>query len=49
MQTYPRGEVVLVLDCADLDRAAGFWSTVLGYRVTGAETSRIYRSLIPEN
>ncbi|HST80673.1 MAG TPA: VOC family protein [Kineosporiaceae bacterium] len=49
MQTYPRGEVVLVLDCADLDRAADFWSTVLGYRRAGVETSVIYLSLVPEN
>jgi predicted enzyme related to lactoylglutathione lyase len=49
MQTYPRGEVVLVLDCADLHRAADFWSAVLGYRRAGAETSKIYLSLFPEN
>jgi predicted enzyme related to lactoylglutathione lyase len=49
MQTYPRGEVVLVVDCADLDRAADFWSTALGYRRAGPETSTIYLSLIPEN
>jgi predicted enzyme related to lactoylglutathione lyase len=49
VQTYPRGEVVLVLDCADLDRSADFWSTVLGYRRAGAESSTIYLSLIPDN
>lgn len=32
MQRYPHGELVVVLDCADLDRAAAFWTAVLGYR-----------------
>jgi predicted enzyme related to lactoylglutathione lyase len=47
MQPYPKGEVVLVLDCADLDRAAEFWSSILGYRRAGP--SAIYLSLFPEN
>jgi predicted enzyme related to lactoylglutathione lyase len=29
---YLRGELVMVLDCADLGRAAAFWTAVLGYR-----------------
>jgi predicted enzyme related to lactoylglutathione lyase len=49
MQTYPRGEIALVLDCSDLDRAAAFWSAVLGYRLGRPGVSTIYRSLIPEN
>lgn len=32
MQRYPHGELVVVLDCADFDRAADFWAVVLGYR-----------------
>jgi predicted enzyme related to lactoylglutathione lyase len=32
---YPHGELALVIDCADLDRAAGFWCTVLGLRTDG--------------
>jgi len=28
---YLRGELVVVIDCADLDRAAEFWTGVLGY------------------
>jgi predicted enzyme related to lactoylglutathione lyase len=29
---YPQGELVMVLDCSDLERAAAFWMAVLGYR-----------------
>ena len=43
---YARGELVVVIDCADLDRAATFWSAVLGYADTGGE-SITYRSLVP--
>ena len=32
MQRYPQGELVVVLDCAELERAAAFWTAVLGYR-----------------
>ena len=35
VQRYPQGELVVVLDCADLERAAAFWTTVLGYRREG--------------
>src|SRR5262249_35598715 len=28
---YRRGELLVVIDCADLDRSAEFWSEVLGY------------------
>ena len=30
-QPYPHGELVIVIDCSDLDRSARFWSGVLGY------------------
>ena len=30
-QPYPHGELVVVIDCSDLDRSAAFWSAVLGY------------------
>jgi len=32
-QPYPHGELVVVIDCSDLDRSAAFWSAVLGYTV----------------
>lgn len=35
MQTYPRGELVLVLDCVDLDLLADFWTSALGYQRAG--------------
>jgi predicted enzyme related to lactoylglutathione lyase len=38
--------LVVVVDCADLDRAAEFWCGVLGYRAEGSESGR-YRSLLP--
>ena len=38
MQTYPRGELALVLDCVDLELLAEFWCTALGSRRAG----RIY-------
>jgi catechol 2,3-dioxygenase-like lactoylglutathione lyase family enzyme len=31
----PRGELVVVVDCADLERAARFWTAVLGYTAIG--------------
>ena len=44
-QSYARGELVIVLDAADLERAADFWCGVLGYRRTGSPGT--YLSLIP--
>ncbi|WP_433795510.1 VOC family protein [Actinoplanes sp. CA-252034] len=43
-----RGDVtlVVVLDCADLDRSAAFWAAVLGYRA-GPVGSGPYRQLLP--
>jgi predicted enzyme related to lactoylglutathione lyase len=46
VQRYLRGELVLVLDCADLERAADFWTTVLGHR-REAYGGGPYLSLVP--
>ena len=43
---YARGELVVVVDCADLDRAARFWAAVLGYADAGGD-SGTYRSVLP--
>ena len=43
-QSYPHGELVVVIDCADLDRSARFWAAVLGYEA-GRVTNGPYRSL----
>ena len=43
---YLHGELVVVIDCADLDRAARFWTAVLGYRDRGPGPGR-YRTLLP--
>ena len=43
---YSRGHLVVVLDCADLDRAARFWSAALGYADQGGD-SATYRSVLP--
>jgi predicted enzyme related to lactoylglutathione lyase len=43
---YPQGEVVVVIDCAQLDRSAEFWTAVLGYVRDGVATGR-YQSLLP--
>jgi predicted enzyme related to lactoylglutathione lyase len=54
-QPYPNGELVIVVDCSDLDRSARFWSAVLGYTAgppaagTDAATSDRYRGLQPES
>jgi len=45
-QPYPNGELVIVIDCSDLDRSARFWAAVLGYDA-GQATSSPYRSLTP--
>ncbi len=47
-QPYPNGELVIVIDCSDLDRSARFWSAVLGYTASQAATGP-YRSLEPES
>lgn len=43
---YRHGELVIVIDCADTDRAAGFWTAVLGY-VRRGKSAGPYQSLIP--
>ena len=51
-QPYPHGELVIVIDCADLDRSARFWAGVLGYAPGYAPSpagAGPYRSLQPES
>ncbi len=43
---YRRGELVVVIDCSQLDRSAEFWTGVLGYGRDGVATGR-YQSLLP--
>ena len=43
---YARGELAVVIDCADLGRAARFWSAALGYADAGGDSAR-YRSVLP--
>jgi predicted enzyme related to lactoylglutathione lyase len=47
-QPYPNGELVIVIDCSDLNRSARFWSEVLGYTAGPASTGP-YRGLQPES
>jgi predicted enzyme related to lactoylglutathione lyase len=42
----PAAELVMVLDCSDLDRSATFWCGVLGYRAEPSSPGR-YRELMP--
>jgi predicted enzyme related to lactoylglutathione lyase len=44
--SYLRGELVVVIDCADLGRSADFWASVLGY-VREPPGSDSYLSLVP--
>jgi catechol 2,3-dioxygenase-like lactoylglutathione lyase family enzyme len=41
-----RGELVIVVDCSDLRRSARFWTEVLGYVDTDAD-SATYQTLLP--
>jgi predicted enzyme related to lactoylglutathione lyase len=43
---YAHGELVVVVDCADLERAARFWSAALGY-VDAGTAGATYRSVLP--
>jgi predicted enzyme related to lactoylglutathione lyase len=44
----PDTELVLVLDCADLERTAAFWRTALGYVGKGdADAAARYLQLLP--
>jgi catechol 2,3-dioxygenase-like lactoylglutathione lyase family enzyme len=45
---YAAGELVLVIDCADLDRSATFWCEVLGYRRMGPAVGQ-YQGLVPRS
>ena len=45
-QPYPNGELVIVVDCSDLERSARFWCGVLGY--TASPPSGVYCALAPE-
>ena len=45
-QRYCGGELVVVVDCADLDRAARFWAGALGYSVQVSQHTA-YRTLLP--
>lgn len=46
-QPYLRGDLVIVIDCSDLGRAAEFWSAVLGY--DAEEEGVTYRTLRPRD
>ena len=49
-QPYPHGEVMVVIDCVDLDRSASFWAGVLGYTAGRAGAGGgSYRGLEPES
>ena len=57
-QPYPHGELIIVIDCSDLDRSVAFWSGVLGYTPgppgsapagTAPASTAPYRSLQPES
>jgi predicted enzyme related to lactoylglutathione lyase len=43
---YSHGELAVVVDCADLDRAARFWTAVLGY-VPADPGDAPYQTLLP--
>jgi predicted enzyme related to lactoylglutathione lyase len=45
-QRYRNGELVIVIDCSDLERSARFWSAVLGFTASRATTGP-YRGLLP--
>jgi predicted enzyme related to lactoylglutathione lyase len=45
-QPHRNGELVIVIDCSDLERSAQFWASVLGF-TAGRATPGPYRSLIP--
>jgi predicted enzyme related to lactoylglutathione lyase len=44
--SYARGHLVVVIDCADLERSARFWAAALGYADEGA-AGGTYRTLVP--
>ena len=50
-QPYPNGELVIVIDCSDLDRSAQFWAAVLGYEAAleGHDPVRLTNVFHPSN
>lgn len=46
--SYPGGHLAVVLDCADLDRAAAFWGAVLGY-TRQSSSAGPYLPLVPSD
>jgi predicted enzyme related to lactoylglutathione lyase len=40
-------ELVIVVDCADLDRSARFWSGILRYEISPSPSAGPYRTLRP--
>ena len=45
-QPYRNGELVIVIDCSDLERSARFWSAVLEFTACRANSGP-YHSLLP--
>jgi catechol 2,3-dioxygenase-like lactoylglutathione lyase family enzyme len=45
-QQYLGGEMVLVIDCSNLERSAAFWCDVLGYQPDGPPVGQ-YLGLLP--
>jgi predicted enzyme related to lactoylglutathione lyase len=45
-QRYVNGELVIVIDCSDLERSARFWRDVLGFTGERSNTGP-YRTLLP--
>jgi predicted enzyme related to lactoylglutathione lyase len=45
-QAYRNGELIIVIDCSDLERSARFWSAVLGFTAS-RPASGPYRALLP--
>jgi catechol 2,3-dioxygenase-like lactoylglutathione lyase family enzyme len=45
-QQYLGGEMVLVIDCSDLERSAAFWCEALGYQRDGPPVGQ-YLGLLP--
>jgi predicted enzyme related to lactoylglutathione lyase len=45
---YRHGHLVVVIDCADLERSARFWAAALGYADQGDAGGK-YRTVLPED
>lgn len=45
-QSYLQGDLIVVIDCGDLNRAAEFWTRVLGY-VRRGKGNGSYLTLVP--